>query len=137
MLNKVIMMGRLVADPELRRTTSNIPVGSFRIAVDRDYSKEKTTDFFDCVAWRSTGEFVSKYFRKGDMIALEGRLQTRDWQDRDGNKRRAYEIQVDSAHFCGSKKESGKAAEPAKLQDLDDDDGDLPFDLEDDEGLPM
>ena len=95
MLNKIFVMGRLTHDPELRRTGSGTPVCSFSIACDRDFksqSGEKETDFFDVVAWRATGEFVSKYFTKGRMVVVEGRLQVREWQDKEGNKRRSAEI---------------------------------------------
>ena len=108
MLNHIDLMGRLTRDPELRYTQSQTPVASFTIAVDRDYSgqgQEKQTDFIDCVAWRGTGEFVSKYFRKGSMIVVSGRLQLRDWQDRDGNKRRSAEVVADSVYFGESKRE--------------------------------
>ena len=94
MLNKIFVMGRLTHDPELRRTGSGTPVCSFSIACDRDFksqSGEKETDFFDVVAWRATGEFVSKYFTKGRMVVVEGRLQIREWQDKEGNKRRSAE----------------------------------------------
>jgi single-strand DNA-binding protein len=110
MLNHIAIMGRLTRDPELRRTGSNVAVTNFTIAVDRDYSgpnKEKKTDFIDCVAWRQTGEFVSKYFHKGSMIAVSGRLEIRDWTDKDGNKRKAAEINVENAYFGSSKSESG------------------------------
>ena len=108
MLNKIIVMGRLTHDPELRRTGSGTPVCSFSIACDRDFksqSGEKETDFFDVVAWRTTGEFVSKYFTKGRMAVVSGRLQFRDWTDRDGNKRRTAEEIADSVYFCDSKRE--------------------------------
>ena len=108
MLNHIVIMGRLVADPELRYTQSQIPVASFRVAVDRDYGGkdggERQTDFISCVAWRSTGEFVSKYFHKGSMIVVSGRLQMRDWSDRDGNKRTTAEIQADNVYFGESKR---------------------------------
>lgn len=105
MLNCIVIMGRLVRDPELRRTGSGIAVASFTVAVERDFAQngQKETDYIDCVAWRQTGEFVSKYFAKGSMIALKGRLQGRDWNDKDGNKRRSWEIQVDNAYFGSSK----------------------------------
>ena len=110
MLNHIVIMGRLVRDPELRRTGSGIAVASFTVAVDRDFSgkdsNEKETDFIDCVAWRNTGEFVSKYFTKGRMIVVSGRLQIRQWTDKDGNKRRTAEIVADSCYFGDSKKES-------------------------------
>ena len=108
MLNKVIIMGRLVKDPELRRTQSGTAVTSFRIAVDRDFKGQdgsKQADFFDVVAWRSTAEFVSKYFAKGRMAVVEGRLQTRDWTDRDGGKRVATEIVADNIYFGDSKRD--------------------------------
>ena len=108
MLNKVIMMGRLVKDPELRRTQSGTAVTSFRIAVDRDFKSQdgsKQADFFDVVAWRGTAEFVSKYFSKGRMAVVEGRLQTRDWTDREGGKRVATEIVADNIYFGDSKRD--------------------------------
>ena len=106
MLNKIVVMGRLTRDPELRRTQSGTAVTSFSIACDRDFksqSGEKETDFIDVVAWRTTAEFVSKYFAKGRMAVVIGRLQLRDWTDRDGNKRRAAEIVADSVYFGDSK----------------------------------
>ena len=112
MLNHITIMGRLTRDPELRRTGSGTAVASFTVAVDRDYSGqnggEKETDFIDCVAWRGTGEFVSKYFTKGRMIVVSGRLQIRNWTDKDGNKRRTAEVVADSCYFGDSKKESGE-----------------------------
>lgn len=108
MLNHIVTMGRLVRDPELRHTQSGIPVCSFTIACDRDYKDadgEKATDFIDIVAWRNTAEFVSKYFTKGRMAVASGRLQLRDWKDRDGNKRRSAEIVTDNVYFGDSKKE--------------------------------
>lgn len=110
MLNHITIMGRLTRDPELRRTGSGIAVASFTVAVDRDYSDkqsgEKETDFIECVAWRQTGEFVSKYFTKGRMIVVDGRLQIRGWTDKDGNKRRTAEVVADNCYFGDSKKES-------------------------------
>ena len=109
MLNKVIIMGRLVKDPELRRTQSGTAVTSFRIAVDRDFKSQdgsKQADFFDVVAWRNTAEFVSKYFTKGRMAIVEGRLQTRDWTDRDGGKRRSAEVIAENVYFGDSKRDS-------------------------------
>ena len=106
MLNKIFVMGRLTHDPELRRTGSGTPVCSFSIACDRDFksqSGEKETDFFDVVAWRTTGEFVSKYFTKGRMVVVEGRLQIREWQDKGGNKRRSAEINADNVYFGDSR----------------------------------
>jgi single-strand DNA-binding protein len=108
MLNHIVIMGRLTRDPELRRTGSGIAVASFTVAVDRDFGGrdggEKETDFIDCVAWRQTGEFVSKYFTKGSMIVVSGRLQIRGWTDKDGNKRRTAEVVADNVYFGDSKK---------------------------------
>ena len=115
MLNHVTIMGRLTRDPELRRTGSGVAVASFTVAVDRDFGKnengEKETDFIDCVAWRQTGEFVSKYFTKGRMAVVSGRLQIRPWTDKDGNKRRTAEIVADNVYFGDSKRDgdSGNA----------------------------
>ena len=110
MLNHIVIMGRLTRDPELRRTGSGIAVASFSVAVDRDYGGkdggEKETDFIDCVAWRQTGEFVSKYFTKGRMIVVSGRLQIRSWTDKDGNKRRTAEVVADNCYFGDSKREA-------------------------------
>ena len=106
MLNHIVIMGRLTRDPELRRTGSGIAVASFTVAVDRDYNpqgQEKETDFIDCVAWRNTGEFVAKYFTKGRMIVVDGRLQIRSWKDKDGNNRRTAEIVADHCYFGDSK----------------------------------
>ena len=109
MLNHITIMGRLTRDPELRRTGSGIAVASFSLAVDRDYSPkdggERETNFIDCVAWRQTGEFVSKYFTKGRMAVVSGRLQIRSWTDKDGNKRRTAEVVADNVYFGDSKKE--------------------------------
>ena len=108
MLNHIVIMGRLTRDPELRYTQSNIPVASFAVAVERDFGGrdggERQTDFIDCVAWRNTGEFVNKYFRKGSMIVVSGRLQIREWTDRDNNKRRSAEIVADNVYFGESKR---------------------------------
>ena len=113
MLNHIVIMGRLTRDPELRRTGSGIAVASFAVAVDRDYSGkdggEKETDFIDCVAWRNTGEFVSKYFTKGRMIVVSGRLHLRDWTDKEGNKRRSAEVVADSCYFGDSKKDEDQS----------------------------
>ena len=110
MLNHITIMGRLTRDPELRRTGSGIAVASFSLAVDRDYSPrdggERETDFIDCVAWRQTGEFVSKYFTKGRMAVVSGRLQIRSWTDKDGNKRRTAEVVADNVYFGDSKRDS-------------------------------
>ena len=110
MLNHIVIMGRLTRDPELRRTGSGIAVASFSVAVDRDFGGrdggEKETDFIDCVAWRQTGEFVSKYFTKGRMIVVSGRLQIRSWTDKEGNKRRTAEVVADNVYFGDSKRDN-------------------------------
>ena len=110
MLNRIILMGRLTRDPELRRTGSGTAVTSFSLAVDRDFksqSGEKETDFIDIVAWRNTAEFVSKFFTKGRMAVVEGRLQIRDWTDKDGGKRRSAEVVADNVYFGDSKRDGG------------------------------
>lgn len=108
MLNHITIMGRLTKDPELRRTQSGTAVTSFTIACDRDFGEKKETDFIDCTAWRQTGEFVSKYFSKGRMIVLSGRLQIRKWTDMDGNKRSAAEIVAENVYFGDSQKDAKK-----------------------------
>lgn len=125
MLNKIVIMGRLTRDPELRQTQNQIPVASFTLAVDRDFGEE--TDFIDCVAWRKTAEFVSNYFFKGKMAVVAGRLQIRNWEDKDGNNRKSAEVVADNVYFGDSKKDSG-TAEYSGFQEADDisDDG-LPF----------
>ena len=148
MLNNAVIMGRLVADPELRTTGSGISVTSFTVAVDRRFvrqGEERQTDFIDVIAWRQTAEFVSKYFRKGSMIAVQGSIQTRSYEDKMGNKRTAVEVVADNVSFCGSKAESGTAgaARPAAapaapaasfstggmgdFESIEDDDDSLPF----------
>ena len=161
MLNKVFIMGRLTRDPELRRTQTGTAVASFSLAVDRDFKDkttgERTTDFIDVVAWRQTGEFVSRYFTKGRMAVVEGRLQIRDWTDKEGNKRRTAEVVADQVYFGDSKRDgdggsyapsysnnqggyaggyaapaapSGYGAAPmggSQFAELSDDDGELPF----------
>ena len=110
MINNVVLMGRLVATPELRSTGTGVSVASFTIAVDRAYAKQgeqRQADFIDCVAWRGTAEFITRYFQKGSMIAITGNIQTRNYEDKNGNKRKAVEVVVDNASFCGSKAESG------------------------------
>ena len=110
MINNVVLMGRLVATPELRSTGTGVSVASFTIAVDRAYAKQgeqRQADFIDCVAWRNTAEFITRYFQKGSMIAITGNIQTRTYEDKNGNKRKAVEVVVDNASFCGSKAESG------------------------------
>ena len=159
MLNHITIMGRLTRDPELRRTGSGLAVTSFSVAVDRDFGKsesgEKKTDFFDCVAWRNTAEFASKYLTKGRMVVVSGRLEFRDWTDKEGNKRRNAEIIVDNIYFADSKRDgdsgssyggnayggnsysapaapsfggySAPAAPASDFAMLDDDDAQLPF----------
>ena len=156
MLNHIVIMGRLTRDPELRRTGSGVAVASFTVAVDRDFGNrengERETDFIDCVAWRQTGEFVSKYFTKGRMAVVSGRLQIRNWTDKEGNKRRTAEVVADNVYFGESKRDGdnggsyggntysapaapnyGDYAAPAAsapVSDfamLDDDDAQLPF----------
>nr|DAX06298.1 MAG TPA: Single strand binding protein [Caudoviricetes sp.] len=127
MLNRICIMGRLTAAPELRYTQSNTPVASFTLAVDRDYQQggsEKQTDFIPCVAWRGTAEFVSKYFTKGSMAAVSGRLQLRDWTDKDGNKRRTAEVVAESVYFGESKKRDASPDVP--FEEIPDN-GELPF----------
>ena len=144
MLNKILLMGRLTRDPELRHTQSGTAVASFSLAVDRNVkskdSGEKQTDFIDCVAWRSTGEYAAKYFSKGRMAIVEGSLQLRDWTDKQGNKRRSAEVLVASMYFGDSKpkddtgngwKPTGAPVDAAppgsQFEELDGDDGELPF----------
>lgn len=154
MLNQIVLMGRLTRDPELRHTQSGLPVASFTLAVDRDYGQkgaEKQTDFIDIVAWRGTAEFVSKYFTKGQLTVVSGRLQLRDWTDNNGAKRRAAEVVADNVYFAESKRDRAPQYGYAPNQssapsyeapaypsysspvsgsgfaELDDDDGDLPF----------
>ncbi|MBO5990939.1 MAG: single-stranded DNA-binding protein [Lentisphaeria bacterium] len=125
-MNRVILMGRLTADPELRQTPSGISVATFTVAVDRRYQakgQERESDFIPCVAWRQTGEFISQYFQKGRMIAVEGNLQTRKYEDKNGNKRTAYEVIVDQAYFADSK--PSQSASPIDLSEVED--GDLPW----------
>ena len=133
MLNKAILMGRLTADPELRHTQSNIPVTSFTLAVDRSFGKEKQTDFLDIVAWRNTAEFVSKWFSKGMLVAVSGRMQTRTWEDKQGNKRKTTEVVADEVFFAEGKRGkeeegSGAFAMPPPDDDLlPGDDIEMPF----------
>ena len=148
MLNHITIMGRLTRDPELRYTQSQTPVASFTLAVDRDFGGrdggERQTDFIDCVAWRQTAEFVSKYFAKGSMAVVSGRLQIRDWTDREGGKRRSAEVVVDNIYFGDSKRrddgaprtesrpafsDSYESVSPSAsaFSELSDDDGELPF----------
>ena len=154
MLNRIIIMGRLTRDPELRRTQTGTPVASFTLAVDRDFKDkstgERSTDFIDVVAWRQTGEFVSRFFTKGRMAVVEGRLQMRDWTDKEGNKRRSAEVVAENVYFGDSRRDgdnggyaaSGYGSAPAdysassgysapaegnQFAELSDDDGELPF----------
>lgn len=112
MLNRVVLMGRLTDNPELRHTSANIPVTTFTLACERNYRSgdERITDFLDIVAWRNTAEFASKYFTKGMQVAVEGSIQVRSYTDRDGNKRRAWEIIADQVYFADSKRDSGYSA---------------------------
>ena len=130
MLNHIVIMGRLGKDPELRRTQSGVAVATFNVAVDRDF-KDKTTgqratDWITCVAWRSTAEFVEKYFSKGSQVMVAGRLQMRDWTDKDGNKRISAEVQAENVYFAGAKTEGGQRELP-EFEVMDDDDTDIPF----------
>ena len=139
MLNKIIVMGRLTRDPELRRTGSGTAVTSFTLAVDRDFKDQngdKETDFIDVVAWRNTAEFVSKYFAKGRMAVVDGRLQIRDWTDKDGGKRRSAEIIAENVYFGDSKHETQNtqadnmaslAGRMSGFAQIEQEDGELPF----------
>ncbi len=153
MLNKIILMGRLTRDPELRHTQTGTAVASFSLAVDRDFKDkatgDRTTDFIDVVAWRQTGEFVSRYFTKGRMAVVEGRLQIRDWTDKDGGKRRSAEVVADNVYFGDSKRDGGDnsgynpgyapapashsaapsnfSASGSDFAEIGEDDGELPF----------
>lgn len=135
MINSVVIMGRLTYEPELRATPSGVSVVRFQVAVDRNYQKageERKTDFIDCTAWRQTAEFVCKYFHKGSMIAVEGSLQTDNYTDQNGEKRKSVQLVANQVSFCGSKAESGAhtvenaPAPDAEFEPIDDDD-DLPF----------
>ena len=153
MLNKIFLMGRLARDPELRRTQTGTPVASFRLAVDRDFKDrntgERATDWIDVVAWRQTAEFVSRYFTKGRMAVVEGRLQIRDWKDKEGNNRRSAEVVADNVYFGDSRPGgaggnnggysqapaygapaggySAPVGGPSDFAEIDEEDGDLPF----------
>lgn len=143
MLNCAVLMGRLVADPELRTTANGVSVTSFRIAVDRAYQKqgeERQADFIDIAAWRQTADFVCRYFKKGSMIAVQGSIQTRNYEDKQGNKRTAVEVVADNVSFCGSKNETAapqntyppivanqKPNPNIDFESIEDDDDDLPF----------
>lgn len=145
MINNVVLMGRLVATPELRNTQTGVAVTSFTIAVERSYARageQRQADFIDCVAWRNTAEFISRYFQKGSMIAVTGSIQTRTYDDKNGNKRKATEIIVDQASFCGSKAETGTsgyqapAAAPAAPSFATGSDGDFE-EITGDDDLPF
>lgn len=125
-LNHIDIMGRLVRDPELRYTNSNKPVCSFTLAVDRDNSRAKETDFIDVVAWDSTAEFVNNYFSKGRMAVVSGRLQIRDWTDKNGNKRKAAEVIANSVYFGDSKRDDSNGYSAPSFTPVEDD-GELPF----------
>lgn len=138
MLNHIVIMGRLTRDPEIRHTSSGTAVANFTLAVDRDFSGkdggEKETDFIDCVAWRNTADFISKYFTKGRMAVVSGRLQVRKWQNKDGENRYSTEVVAEHVYFGDSKKEtSGNGYEPQyesggnDFAEIEEDDGDLPF----------
>ena len=141
MLNHITVMGRMTRDPETRYTRNNTPVCSFTLAVERDRKNEdgsRTTDFIDCAAWRSTAEFISKYFRKGSMAVAAGRLQLRDWTDKDGNKRRQAEILCENVYFGESKSTGGGLDQygydnegqkygESPFNEIGDEDGELPF----------
>ncbi len=154
MLNSVIIMGRLTADPELRTTTNGLSVTSFTVAVDRRFQRqgeEKQTDFISVVAWRQTADFVTRFFKKGQMIAVQGSLQVRNYEDKNGNKRTAYDVVADNVSFCGSKAEGGnygaarqdsapavsyQSADAGSFSVLPDDNQGF-FGADDDEGLPF
>ncbi|OJU12328.1 MAG: single-stranded DNA-binding protein [Clostridiales bacterium 43-6] len=144
MLNIVALMGRLTADPELRHTANNVPVTTFTLAVDRSFVKagtERQTDFIDIVAWRGTAEFVTSYFRKGQLVAVNGSLQVRSYVDKDNNKRKAYEVMAENVHFAESKRDGGTSNQryddsqspsfsnvnTGDFEEITDGDDDLPF----------
>jgi single-strand DNA-binding protein len=146
MINTVALMGRLTYEPELRSTAGGVSVLRFQIAVDRNYQRagtERQADFIDCVAWRQTAEFVSRYFHKGSLIAVEGSIQTQNYTDKDGKNRKSVEVVANNVSFCGSKNESGAGAQPNEYEQpapnyasaqtsdfeeiIDDDEDDLPF----------
>lgn len=128
-MNNVTLMGRLTKDPELRRTSSGTAVASFTLAVDKVSNGERQADFIDCVAWQKTAEFLSKYFAKGQMLALSGRIQTRSYEDKNGNKRKAVEIIANQLYFCGGKSDGNMNDENTEYEPVieDYDEGDLPF----------
>ena len=139
MLNVIALMGRLVADPELRHTPNGIATCTFRIAVDRTYQpkgQEKQTDFINIVTWRSTAEFVSRYFRKGQLVAVQGSIQTGQYTDRDGNKRTAFDVVADNVFFAEKKAESGETKQGAGYDHSPDIQGDFE-EIIGDESLPF
>jgi single-strand DNA-binding protein len=130
MLNHISIAGRLTKDPELRRTNTGVAVTSFTVAVDRDFKEkngEKETDFIECVAWRNTAEFVEKYFSKGKMAIVAGRLQIRSWTDKDGNKRKTAEVVADNVYFGDSKSDNNSPTMADNFATLEGDDFGLPF----------
>lgn len=130
MLNNVTLMGRLVADPELKTTPSGVSVTAFSIAVERNYAPqnaERETDFIDIVAWRNTAEFICKYFSKGSLIAIQGSIQTRTYEDKNGNKRKAVEVLANSVYFCGGKKTEAEGQAKPSIDIGGPDEDDLPF----------
>lgn len=135
-INAVALMGRLTADPELRTTNNGTSVTSFAVAVDRKYTpsgQERQTDFIDCVAWRQTADFITRYFHKGDLIAIEGEIQTRNFEDKNGNKRKAVEVVVSNVSFCGGKSNTASNEQTKPSIDVNDfDEAD-----ENDDGLPF
>lgn len=130
MLNHIVLMGRLCADPELRRTNSGTPVTSFTLAVDRDFksqSGEKEADFVPVIAWRNTAEFVSKYFTKGRMAVVDGRLQMRNWTDKDGHKRTTAEVVAENVYFGDTKRDDSRSQAEPEYAEIQEEDGDIPF----------
>jgi single-strand DNA-binding protein len=132
MINRTILQGRLCADPELRYTQAGVPVCSFRIAWSEKYKETETKLFLACTAWRGIGEMVSKYFKKGQEIVVEGKLSTREWTDREGNKRQSNDLTVDNVSFCGPKQSEPSQSAPADtdmpdFEPVEGDDDDLPF----------
>ena len=140
MLNSAIIMGRLTADVELRTTPNGTSVARFTVAVERNYKsgEERQADFIDCIAWRNTADFVSTYFKKGQMIAVEGNIQTDNFTDKDGNKRKSVQVVANNVSFCGSKNEAPKPAPTEATNiDIEPDDADGFTIIDDDEGLPF
>lgn len=141
MINNIVLMGRLTYEPEVRVTTSGVSVSAFQIACDRQYqskTQERQTDFIDCIAWRNSAEFLERYFHKGDMIAVQGTLETNNYTDKDGNRRKSTQVNVNQISFCGSKSSQNNgtyqqpapthaAADNSDFEEIIDDDDDLPF----------